>query len=202
MLGLGGRRQRGIPGDLPEGTRVLLHVGCGPRGNEEITLHPQFQAAEWHEVRFDIDPGVDPDIVGTIVDMRGVPSASVDAIWSCHNIEHVYAHEVPAVFGEFFRVLRPGGFARLETPDLQQVAERIVQGLLDEPFARTGIGPIAALDIVYGHSDSIATEKVYMAHRTGYTRSSLERRLRAAGFAQVEVEQGKMELRAIGYRPR
>jgi len=200
MLRLG-RQQRGMPRDLPEGKRILLHVGCGPRGNE-ITLPSELRAPEWHEVRFDIDPHVDPDIVGTIVDMRNVPSASVDAIWSSHNIEHVYAHEVPAVLSEFFRVLRPGGFARIQTPDLQQVAERIVQGLLDEPFARTALGQVAALDIVYGHSESIATESVHMAHRTGYTKSSLERKLRAAGFAQVEIECGKMELHAIGYRTR
>ncbi|HEU4701834.1 MAG TPA: methyltransferase domain-containing protein, partial [Conexibacter sp.] len=145
---------------------------------------------------------VDPNIVGTIVDMRGVPSASVDAVWSSHNIEHVYAHEVPAVLGEFFRVLRPGGFVRIETPDLQEVAERIVRGLLDEPFARTPLGQVAALDILYGHTESIAAENVYMAHRTGYTKSSLERKLRAAGFAQVEIERRAMELRAIGYRTR
>lgn len=201
MLGLGGRRQRGMPRDLPEGMRVVLHVGCGPRGND-ITLHPQFRAPEWHEVRLDIDPSVDPDIVGTIVDMRGVPSASVHAVWSSHNIEHVYAHEVPTVLREFFRVLRPGGFVRIATPDLQAVAERIVQGLLDEPFYRTPLGPIAALDIVYGHSDSIATEQVYMAHRTGYTERSLARKLSAAGFAQVEIERRSMGLQAIGYRTR
>jgi len=199
MLRRGGRQQRGMPRNLPEGVRVLLHVGCGSR-SEDNRVHPQFRGPEWHEVRLDIDPEVDPDIVDTIVDMRSVPSASVDGIWSAHNIEHVYAHEVPAVLSEFFRVLRPGGFARIETPDLQEVAERIARGLLDEPFARTPIGPLAALDIVYGHSDSIAAENVFMAHRTGYTKRSLERRLRAAGFAEVEIERGAMELRAVAYR--
>ena len=51
--------------------------------------------ADWEEIRFDIDPNASPDIVGAMTDMSGVATASVDAVYSSHNIEHVFAHEVP-----------------------------------------------------------------------------------------------------------
>jgi predicted SAM-dependent methyltransferase len=43
--------------------------------------------------------------------MKAVASESVDAIFSSHNIEHLYPHEVPVALAEFIRVLKPGLFA-------------------------------------------------------------------------------------------
>ena len=63
---------------------------------------------------------VNPDIVGTLLDMSQVQTASVDAVYSSHNIEHVYPHEVPIVLKEFYRVLKDDGIVVLECPDLQQ----------------------------------------------------------------------------------
>ena len=54
-----------------------------------------FNSDEWKEIRFDIDKKVNPDIVGTLTDMSLVESSSVDAIYSSHNIEHIYPHEIP-----------------------------------------------------------------------------------------------------------
>ena len=36
--------------------------------------------------------------------MSQVKSESVDAIYSSHNIEHIFPHEVPIAFREFHRV--------------------------------------------------------------------------------------------------
>src|SRR6185312_14387941 len=90
----------------PAGARLVLHVGCGPP--DHMSLHKRFRGSEWVELRLDVDPGVRPDIVATITDMSPVPDASVDAVFSHHNIEHIFAHEVPLAFAEFLRVLRPG----------------------------------------------------------------------------------------------
>ena len=182
-LRLGGRRRSAR--NWPTDRRILLHVGCGP---PEPGLVPErFCGPEWHEVRLDIDPGVQPDIVANITDMSAVDAMSVDAIWSSHNVEHVFAHEVPIVFGEFFRVLRPSGIAMLEVPDLQAAARLIAEGKLDEPWYRSASGVIAPIDMVYGFGAAIANGQHYMAHRTGFTRRTLERRLRAVGFTDVEV---------------
>jgi SAM-dependent methyltransferase len=187
---LGRQRKRGAqtsPGLFAaDGRRLVLHVGCGPPYEEN--LHDRFRGADWRELRLDIDPGMRPDVVASMVDMRdAVPSASVDAVWSSHNIEHVFAHEVPQVFGEFLRVLRPGGFALVTTPDLQRAAERIASGRLDDPLYESEAGPVTPLDMVYGHSREIARGFHFMAHRTGYTARTLERKLRDAGFGDVKV---------------
>jgi len=71
----------------------------------------------------DIDPSVAPDIVGTMTDMSAVATASIDAIFSSHNIEHLYPHEVPIALAEFLRVLKDDGFAVVTCPDLRSQAD-------------------------------------------------------------------------------
>jgi len=81
----------------------FLHVGCGQKRKDRTT--PGFNTPQWRELRFDINPKVKPDIVGTMTDMSAVADASVDAIYSSHNIEHLYPHEIPHALAEFKRVL-------------------------------------------------------------------------------------------------
>lgn len=165
--------------------RLVLHVGCG--SIEDQGLHDSFRGPGWHEIRLDVDPGVEPDVVASITDMSPVPEATVDAVYSHHNIEHVFAHEVSLAMQEFFRVLKPGGEVLLATPDLQNVARTIASGRLEDPLYRSGAGKITALDIVYGFRADIAGGREYMAHRTGFTRGTLTRKLGAAGFVDIEV---------------
>ena len=51
----------------------LLHVGCGRQTKARTT--PGFQGREWTEVRLDIDPTVEPDIVASITNMSSIPDA-------------------------------------------------------------------------------------------------------------------------------
>ena len=78
----------------------FLHVGCGPKRKAQTT--PGFNTPEWDEVRFDIDESVQPDVLGTMTDMKAVADASMDAVFSSHNIEHLYPHDVPVALNEFF----------------------------------------------------------------------------------------------------
>jgi len=170
---------------LSENTEIrqVLHVGCG--FNTIENLPAGFRDGTWTEVRFDIDPAVKPDRVGTITQMSEVETESVDALFSSHNIEHVFPHEVPAVLAEFQRVLKPNGFAVITCPDLMTVAEQIVEKGLLEPLYVSPAGPITPLDILYGHIDAVAEGRVYMAHKTGFTEALLRRDLGRAGFSQV-----------------
>lgn len=83
--------------------KTFLHVGCGPQRKQGTTKG--FNTDDWKELRLDIDESVQPDIVGTMTDMSRVPDASVDALFSSHNIEHLYAHEVPVALKEFFAAI-------------------------------------------------------------------------------------------------
>jgi hypothetical protein len=61
-----------------------------------------FNTSDWIEIRFDIDPSVNPNLIGTMTDMATVLACCVNAIFSNHNIEHLYAHEVPVALGGVF----------------------------------------------------------------------------------------------------
>ncbi|ADB53740.1 Methyltransferase type 11 [Conexibacter woesei DSM 14684] len=178
----------------------MLHVGCGTENPEK--LPKEMRGPDWHEVRLDIDPAVGPDIVASIADMSVVDSETVDAVLSSHNLEHVFAHEVPGVLEEFRRVLRPLGQVLIAVPDLAIAAKTIVRGRLEEAIYRSPAGPISALDMLYGHGEPIANGQHFMAHRTGFTRRSLAEKLRAAGFVDVVVVEEDRALLASARRPR
>lgn len=162
---------------------VLLHVGCGPKRKAQTTAG--FQGPEWEELRLDIDPAVGPDIVGTMTDMSAVADASVDALYSSHNIEHLYPYEVEIALREFARVLRPEGFLVITCPDLQSVAALVAQDKLTEPAYQSPAGPIAPIDIIYGHRAALARGNHFMAHRCGFTLRVLMGVLRHAGLSNV-----------------
>lgn len=162
---------------------TFLHVGCGAKRKDQTTA--AFGAADWRELRLDIDPAVQPDVVGSMLEMAAVPAASVDAVYSSHNIEHVYAHEVPKALGEFLRVLKPDGFLVITCPDLQSVAALVAEDRLLEPAYRSPAGPVSPIDILYGHRPQLAAGNLYMAHRCGFTLKVLLATLRAVGFAAV-----------------
>lgn len=164
--------------------KTLLHVGCGAQRKENTT--PGFNTDDWQELRLDINEDVQPDIVGSMTDMSGVTDACVDALFSSHNIEHLYAHEVPVALSEFLRVLKPEGFAIITCPDLQSVCALVAQGKLTEPAYHTAQGiPIAPIDILYGWRVPMEQGNLYMAHRCGFTDNVLRATLLSAGFHSV-----------------
>ena len=97
----------------------------------------------------------------------------MQAIFSSHNIEHIYPHEVNVALKEFLRVLTPDGFVVLTCPDLQSVCEAVANNKLLEPLYVSPAGPISPIDILYGHRGFIAQGNHFMAHRCGFTSSSL-----------------------------
>lgn len=174
----------------------VLHVGCGVHTPEK--LHENFRTPDWREVRLDINPAVAPDIVASITDMSVVPEGSFEAVYSSHNLEHLYPHEAPLALAEFLRVLRPGGFLLLTLPDLTQAAEAIAAGREEETVLMTNRGPITPLDILYGFRPFLARGNLYMAHNFAYTAGSLEKALNQAGFRDISVERdGEFNLWAV-----
>lgn len=174
---------QGLGTHSPETMKTLLHVGCGPKRKDRTTA--AFNTPEWKELRLDIDSSVEPDVTGTMTDMSAVPNASVQAVFSSHNIEHLYPHEVPAALAEFKRVLSEDGFVVITCPDLQSVCALVALDKLTDAAYTAPAGPITPLDILYGHRPPMARGNLYMAHRCGFTRKVLQGTLQVAGFAAV-----------------
>lgn len=160
--------------------KKFLHVGCGPQRKHNLK---GFQ--DWEEVRFDIDSLVKPDIIGSLTDMNAASSSHFDALYSSHNIEHLFPHEVPIAIKEFHRVLGDDGFVVITCPDMQSVGAELANGRLLEPLYESTVGPISAIDIIYGHRGFIANGNHYMAHKSGFTFPVLSSLFFEGGFAQT-----------------
>lgn len=160
--------------------KSFVHIGCGPKNKLQTTR--VFAEDTWTEIRFDIDPRAKPDIVGSMLDMSMIPSGTIDAVFSSHNIEHLYPHEVPVAMAEFRRILRPDGYVVITCPDLQGIAELVAQDKLVDAAYHSPAGPITPLDVIYGYRPAMAAGNLFMAHRCGFTRRVLEGTLREAGF--------------------
>ena len=160
--------------------KTFLNVGCGPETESKIR---GFDNDDWKEIRLDIDEDVNPDIVGTLTDMKLVETATVDAVYSAYNIDHIYAHEVPIALGEFYRVLKDDGIVFVRCPDIQSVAEAVVQDKLLDTFYETEDGQkITPLDILLGNRQELLDGNEYMAKKCGFTYSVLNKAFSYAGF--------------------
>ena len=158
----------------------LLHVGCGMKDKSQTT--PGFASPDWVETRYDIDQSVTPDVVGSLVDLAAFSDETMDAVFSSHNIEHLYPHEVPQALSEFCRVLNDDGYLVITCPDLRGVCELVAQDRLLEAAYESPAGPIAPIDILYGFRKALAEGNLYMAHRCGFTEKVLRASLHQAGF--------------------
>lgn len=163
--------------------KTLLHVGCGPKKIDRTTKG--FNQGNWTELRLDIDESVSPDLIGTMTDMKSVANESVDAIFSSHNIEHLYPHEVPQALSEFKRVLKPDGFVVLTCPDLKSVCALVANDQLTVSAYTSPAGDITPLDILYGHRPAMERGNLYMSHRCGFTQKVLVATFQEAGFKKM-----------------
>jgi len=160
-------------------SKTFLHVGCGSSNKNQLK---GFNSDLWQETRFDIDKNVEPDIIGSMTNMSTIENESFDAIYSSHNIEHLYPHEVTFALEEFYRVLKPDGFVVITCPDLISVCQAVVNDNLLKPLYESPAGPISPIDILYGHRGLISNGNEYMAHKCGFTYSVLCSVFYNAGF--------------------
>lgn len=151
----------------------LLHVGCG---GDSL---PEWAQGKYQEVRLDISPDNQPDILASMTDMGEI--GTYDAIHCSHALEHLMPHEVNVALKEFHRVLNPNGFAVVFVPDLEDVKAT------EDVLFVAPCGPITGLDLLYGLR-SLLHVQPYMAHRTGFTAETLRKAFKDAGFGSVEVQ--------------
>ena len=174
-------------------TPVVLNAGSGR------SAHLPGVFAGWRELRLDIDPAAEPDILASLTDMGALGDGTVDAVWCSHVLEHLAAHEVAPALAECRRVLRGDGVGVFCVPDLRQAATLVLEDRLEDVLYESPAGPVAALDVIFGHRASIARGRGHMGHRTGFTAATLGRAITSAGFAAADIWQGRLELRALAY---
>lgn len=177
--------------------RVFINAGCGYEG----TSSPPPCFDSWQQVRIDVDPSTNPDVLASITDLSAIPDASVHAVWSSHCLEHLYAHEVPVALSEFRRVLRQDGFACIVVPDLQSIANLIAADRLDESIYESPSGPVTAHDMIWGFGPALASGKTAMAHHCGFTPTPFLKTLTHAGFDEILLRRkASLELVALALR--
>jgi SAM-dependent methyltransferase len=177
--------------------KIVVNLGCGPKRQGGLGgLPPAF--ADWRELRVDVDPLTQPDILTDITDLSAIRTGTVDAVWASHCIEHLYQHQVGKAFAEINRVLAPVGIACILVPDLQTIAGYIVADRMHEPVYDSPAGPITPHDVVFGYGADIAKGRTSMAHRCGFTPAAMVHALAAANFGQsVVLRRSTLELAAV-----
>jgi SAM-dependent methyltransferase len=171
-----------------------LNAGSGKTG--KLRLPPIFRS--WRQIRVDIDPDAEPDLLASVTDLSAIPDAVVDAVWCAHCVEHLFAHEVPLALAEFRRVLRDDGFACIIVPDLQEISSWIANDRLHETIYESSAGPVTAHDMVWGYGPAIERGAARMAHRCGFTPTLFLQRLQQAGFAEIVLRRRKPQLELAG----
>jgi hypothetical protein len=178
--------------------RRVLNVGGNSR---EIALPSQYDG--WENVLLDIDPKVNPDVLCDARLMTKLPAGMYDAVYCAHNLEHYYRHEVPNVLAGFSHVLKDSGFAHIVVPDIGELMRSVIaQGLdLDDVFFQSPVGPITALDVMYGLGAEIEKSgNDFFAHKTGFTQKSLPSMLVRCGFPHVFSGGGNVEVVAFAFK--
>lgn len=166
----------------------LLHIGFG---GQRVT-DSQFgqDLTGYKEITLDIDKSSNPDIVASFTDLSALPSDSMDCIFLSHALEHIDSHEVATALRGFERLLKADGFARIIVPNMKIPAQMIADGKPDEVLYMSGMGPITALDMFYGHRASIVNGKDGMRHKMSFTKELFEKIFAELGTPAEVVEQG------------
>ena len=174
--------------------RIFVNAGSGSSNRSRL---PAFFRS-WKEFKVDVDPSTKPELVTSITDLSAIAGHSVDAIWSAHCVEHLYAHEVPQALAEFRRILREDGFVCIVVPDLQVIAQWIAEDRLNETIYQSPAGDVTAHDMIWGFGPALAYGNNAMAHHCGFTPTPLIQTLAAAGFAEIMVRRrSNLELVAL-----
>lgn len=177
--------------------RKILNVG----GNSKAIALPAFYEG-WEHLLLDIDPKGKPDVLCDARLMTDLAPAVYDVVYCSHNLEHFHRRDVPKVLAGFRHVLKADGFVHLRVPDIGAVMQAAVQRNLDidDVLYQSAAGPITVCDVIYGWGREIdRSGNDFFLHKTAFTTKSLVPRLHAAGFANVFVGTGNLEIVAYAF---
>lgn len=153
---------------------VRLHLGCGSVKLEGwINVDGEYMQH---------DPGV---VIHDITKPFPLADNTVDEILTVHVIEHLNRSMVPVMLREWHRILRPGGRAAVEWPDMLKMCREIVQNPAvfwsedRRVLKRTVLG-------IYGDTERYPDPVMF--HKWGYSEDSLQRIFSTVGFSRTAAE--------------
>ena len=153
--------------------RQYLDIGCGPN------VSPSFINLD-----YDWKPGV--DVVWDIT--KGLPfrSSSLKGVFTEHCLEHISFTQTEAVLREVFRILAPGGRARIIVPD----GEIYLSGYCRQSGSEMGTKlPYWEGDKVRDwYSPMLSVNRIFRAHQHQfiYDFDTFRHMLADSGFSSIE----------------
>lgn len=170
---------------------VRLHLGCGSRlFDKYINVDGEYMKG---------DPNV---IIHDITTAFPLPDNCVDEILTVHVVEHLHRNMVLPMFTEWHRILKPGGFAAIEWPDLLKMCQAVVK----DPSCLWSEDRKVLKSTVLGiYGDSVRYPDPVMLHKYGYSAESMSRLFKSAGFSRTVIEanqHGKsgIDSRVVAYK--
>ena len=114
-----------------------------------------------------------------------IPSGSVQALYSCHMLEHLDKNGADRFLEEAFRVLRPAGIIRLAVPDIKKLIDRFCESSDADQF-------IASTHLCIPRPRSFAQRLRFLLigprhHHWMYDGASLTKLLTSHGFINPVV---------------
>lgn len=158
------------PVTFPKDKKIVLNLGSGKTRITDAIYNEEI--CDYHEIRVDLDKRYNPDIFSDIKKLPMIPDDSVDAVYSSHSLEHVNFYDGIECLKEWYRVLKKGGELRVIVPNIASAAEHIAKGDIFHVMYESEVGPIQAIDFIYGHKE-LSRYNDYQCHRMGYTVESL-----------------------------
>ena len=128
----------------------------------------------------DIRPECNPDFVQD-TRLLNFPDGHWDMVASSHHLEHIGRWDQERVWGEMFRVLKPGGTMEHIVPNVEWAAWKIADGQTDEH----------AYDVLYGAQESHGYGRDLNTHYFGYTPDIAKALAEQCGLKKVQTKSYK-----------
>ena len=156
---------------------IRLHLGCGPN------VFDGYINVEGDYILNHKGGPKEGVVIHNITEAYPLPDDSVDEILSVHVIEHIMPNDIPAMFAEWKRILKPTGFVAVEWPDLLKMCQYIVY----HPDSLWSDDKKVLKQSVAGIFGNIARYKdPAMLHKWGYSEESMIKLFEKHGFSRAE----------------
>ena len=175
---------------LEQGKKIVLNIV-----NSGAALPKTFRSEEWQEIV--VSKEIPNAISLDIRELSALPGESCNVIWNAGSLSYLYAHEVVPVLTECYRILQPKGVLLLQVADLQRIGEIMAQGKLENALYNSPAGPIAAIDLLFGHRGSLSAGNKKAQTHTGFAARTIPHKLTPLGFGEVEVTREGWMLRVM-----